>query len=379
VRVRVPRGDLDPAQLRGLATLLAREVGNTTRITPEQGLLVRFVSPGHLAALHEGLAALGLAGANAQGLGDSVACPGADTCKLGITRPRAVATAMVPVLDEVATHSALAGLRVHVSGCPNGCAQHAIADIGLYGAARTVGGVVVPHYLVLLGGEAGGTAFGAAVAKVPAARAAEAVRVLAEAYARSPWAKHSFAHFVRASGRPALKALLEPLQELPSFDADPAAYREAGSSEPFRVVRGTGECAGEVVDGADFLLSDADAAVETAHADPSAAAGATTRAFHLAARALLAADLAEPRSDDDVLPAFKARYYDTGRIFEGVGYYYLAAAAESAANSAPPLDPDRLRRRVAEAELFVQEAHSIVGRLRAPAPRPAGGPEESSP
>ncbi|MBM4389661.1 MAG: nitrite/sulfite reductase [Deltaproteobacteria bacterium] len=370
VKVRVPRGDLTPAQLRGLATLLAREVGDTTRITPEQGLLVRFVSTDRLRAVREGLAALGLGDSGAHGLADPVTCPGADTCKLGITRPRAVATAMGSALDALAVDEKLSRLRVHISGCPNGCAQHAIADIGFYGAARTVNGVVVPHYLVILGGEAGGLAFGGAVAKVPAARGGEAVRVLAEAFRLSNAA--SFAEFVRASGRPALKALLEPLQELPALEADPAAYREAGSDEPFRVVRGVGECAGEVVDGADFLLSDADAAVEEAHARPERAIVATERAFRLAARALLAVDHAEPRADAEVLAAFKSRFYEAGRIFEGVGYYYLHAATEA--------DPtgDRLRRRVAEAELFVQEAHGIVGRIRAPAPQPRHAAPEAT-
>jgi sulfite reductase beta subunit-like hemoprotein len=368
VRVRVPRGDLSPTQLRGFAALVAQQVGDSTRITPEQGFLIRGVAIGRLQALHEGLVGIGLGGV-ANGVADPITCPGADTCKLGITRPRAVARDMEAALDALAVNPRIAGLRVHISGCPNGCAQHAIADIGLYGAARTVNGVVVPHYLVLLGGAAGGTAFGSALAKVPAGRVGEAVAALARAWPEG----ESFSDWVRRTPRERLKALLEPLQELPALEAAPGLYREPGSDEGFRVVRGTGECAGEVVDQADFRLADADAAVENARAtvDPEEANRASALAFRLGMRALLAMDHAEPRDEEALLPAFRLRYYEAGRIFEGVGFYALQALGEAEASG------DRLRRRVAEAELFVQECHSILGRLRAPAVQPKGTAESA--
>jgi sulfite reductase beta subunit-like hemoprotein len=53
-------------------------------------------------------------------------------------------------------HPALArnsGLRVHVSGCPNSCAQHQIADLGLSGGHVTIAGAVMPGYQVWLGGD----------------------------------------------------------------------------------------------------------------------------------------------------------------------------------------------------------------------------------
>ena len=63
-----------------------------------------------------------------------------------------------------------------MSGCPNSCSQHQIADIGFFGASKTVGGVPAPHFVLLLGGvadgkgpwERSGDGFGAAVLKLPA-------------------------------------------------------------------------------------------------------------------------------------------------------------------------------------------------------------------
>jgi sulfite reductase beta subunit-like hemoprotein len=275
VLARVPRGDLTPGQLRGLATLLRDEVGDTLRITPDQNLLVRFVATDRVARVRAGLDALGLG--LRRTVENPVTCPGADTCKLGITSPRAAARAAEGELARVEAGD----LRVHVSGCPNACAQHQVADVGFFGAARSVAGVVTPHYLVVLGGEAGGTAMGTAHGKVPAARLGETVRTLAELLAGHREAGETAGACFRRLGREAIRAALEPLQ-----DVTPAMYREPGSEAEFRVVRGVGECAGEAVDGVDLELADAERwadAARDALADGGEAFAASAHAFDHAA------------------------------------------------------------------------------------------------
>jgi sulfite reductase (ferredoxin) len=373
VWVRVPRGDLSPEQLRALARLLAAEVGETTRITADQGLAVRHVSTDRLPALYDGLRGLGLAGAGAAGIADPVTCPGADTCKLGITSPRAIAKKIAPELDALAEDPALRSLNVRISGCPNACAQHHVGDLGFFGAARTVEGVTAPHYIVMLGGEPGGSAYGTAHGKVPAARLGEAIGALGRTWLAERDGDEGFGAWVRRAGRDRFKQLLEPFGELPPIDVDPAAWREPGSEEAFRIVRGTGECAGMIVDEADFWLADADRDAESAAdalargEDPLPAA---RRAFLLSARALLATDGVRPTTDAGVIDAFRTGFYDAGRIFEGVGYYLLSAFDVA--------EGDRVRRLVEESRLFVEEAHGILARLRAPARKvPARGPVEA--
>jgi sulfite reductase (ferredoxin) len=369
--VRVPRGDLSPAQLRALAALLRREVGETTRIGADQGLYLRHVSVDRVRAVYDGLLALDLAGPAPGGVADPVTCPGADTCKLGITSPRAVARQVQPELELLAVDPELRALSVRISGCPNACAQHHVADIGFFGAARTVGGVTAPHYIVMLGGERGGAHYGTAHGKVPAVRLGEVVGALGGAWKAEREAGEGFGAWVRRSGRERIKVLLDAYAELPPIELNPAAWREPGSDEPFRIVRGTGECAGVIVDEVDFLLTDADREAEVA-ADRLArgedAVGAARGAFLLAARALLLLDGARP---DDVLSAFRRTWYEPGRIFEGVGFYLLSAFE--------PAEGDRARRLVEEARLFVEEAHGIVARLRSPARKvPARGPVEAA-
>ena len=377
VQVRVPSGDMKASQLRGLASLLRCAIGDTMRIGPDQSLWLRHVSTDHLLAVRDALVALGLGQPGAGGLADPVTCPGADTCKLGITTPRALAAHLAPTLDALAEDPRLEGLRLQASGCPNACAQHTLADIGLYGAARTVGGATAPHFVLLLGGQANGRsdtapgdAFGMPVLKLPAARVPAAVIRLADAFRHGATPDEAFPAWVRRTGRAALKALLDDLAELPPYAEAPVLYREHGRGLlPFQVVRGVGECAGALVQHADLLLLDADRHADlatarlAAGAPPTDVRAAALAAFDAAARALLATLGTPPSAPEAVLAEFRAAFCATGRIFEGVGHYYLEAATEPPAAAAG----DRLRRLAAEAALFVEEAHAIVGRLQNPA------------
>lgn len=376
VRVRVPRGDLEPWQLRGLATLLRERVGDSTRIGIDQSLMIRQVALDHLLPLRAGLVALGLGGARAGGLGDTVTCPGADSCKLGITSPRAVARQMQADLDDLAADPRLERLRIHISGCPNSCAQHQVADIGFFGAAKTHEGVTAPHYMLVLGGLAGGlhdtgvlgTGFGTTILKLPAARVGQAIRRLAEAYLRDAEQDEVFGTFARRVGRAFFKELLADLTRMPSPSEDPELYREFGKDAAFKVVRGVGECAGAVVLAADLLLADADREADLATELFASGGGQPAirqkalKAMSLAAESLLSTVGVVGPAATEVPVLFRQHFYDTGRIYEGVGHYFLGTVDERAQAHTG----DRLRRLVVEAGLFVEEAHTVLGRLRNP-------------
>jgi hypothetical protein len=174
---------------------------------------------------------------------------------------------------------------------------------------------------------------------------------------------------VKAVGRDRIKALLEDLGDLPPPSEAPELYLEHGQTGPFQVVRGTGECAGSIALQADLLLVEADRAVDhagdllAAGAGAGAVSAAALAAMRTAARALLSTQGAWTVAEDALIPAYRERIYAAGLVFEGVGHYLLAADAE------PEVDGDRLRRRVQEAALLVEEAHSVVGRISNPAPK----------
>ncbi|MCC7383067.1 MAG: nitrite/sulfite reductase [Deltaproteobacteria bacterium] len=376
VRVRVPRGDLSPWQLRGLAELLRAHAGDTLRIAADQSLLIRFVPFDRLLAVREHLLALELGLPRAGGLGDTVTCPGADSCKLGITSPRSVARFIEPLLDRLAGDPRIDRLRIKISGCPNSCAQHHIADIGLFGATRTVSGQVAPHYLVHVGGVAGGqrlsdTVDGLAfnVARVPALQVGATIERLLTTFLEDAKEDEDWTDWVYRYGRPRLQSLIADLTVLPAPDQAAEYYRELGRDGPFAIVRGTGECAGEMVQSADLLLIDADQRVERATQALLARVDAVTvqaigfEAMVLAARALLSTIYLDTEGASEVVARFRERFYETGAIYEGVGSYFLAAAAERSV----VLDEEPLRRRVVEAGLFVEEAHAMIAKMHAPA------------
>ena len=134
------------------------------------------------------------------------------------------------------------------------------------------------------------------------------------------------------------------------------------------VAGGVCECAGDVVDAVDLLLAEADQQAEAAtaafyeSAEPGNVGALAVRAFHIAAQALLRVDGPHDPAIEDTVSRFRSDWYEAERIFEGVGHTFLAAAAEEAESR----DADRLRRLVEEASLFVEEAHSIIGRIRSP-------------
>src|SRR5262249_42717258 len=137
---------------------------------------------------------------------------GADTCNLAVTSSRSLATAIMERLDgeSLADLSALASTVIKVSGCPHGCGQHHVADLGFHGGAKTINGVTVPIYQLHLGGgvDGAGARFGRQVVKIVARRVPDAVIELLRLYERDHTADETpSAYFRRVDGKKVIEAL----------------------------------------------------------------------------------------------------------------------------------------------------------------------------
>src|SRR5262245_61806408 len=145
VTVALPLGDITSRQMRQLAEIARRYVGDTVRTTVEQNIVLRWVREADLPKLYDELRAIELAAPGAQTIVDVTACPGTDTCKLGIASSRGLASELRSrlVAKSVELDEAVQGLHIKISGCFNSCGQHHIADLGFYGVSRNVGGLHV--------------------------------------------------------------------------------------------------------------------------------------------------------------------------------------------------------------------------------------------
>ena len=177
VEVKVTRGDLTPEQFRGLGADHAR-VHRRLRPHHRAAELRPALGPrrGALRRLAAARASSASATPAPHEITDVVSCPGTDSCKLGITSSMGLNQAIQERLEEMEIADPLTK-RIHIkmSGCPNGCSQHHIANIGFYGASLKVGGRQMPAYIPHLGGnyEGGEVVYGHA-AEGAAARQARA-------------------------------------------------------------------------------------------------------------------------------------------------------------------------------------------------------------
>ncbi|HWB69629.1 MAG TPA: nitrite/sulfite reductase, partial [Solirubrobacterales bacterium] len=248
VEVKVTRGDLTPEQFRGLARIMREYTGGAARSTVQQNFVLRWVRDEALYDVWERLGALGLGEAGAREVTDVVSCPGTDSCKLGITSSMGLNRAIKERVDSMAIEDELTK-RIHIkmSGCPNGCSQHHIANIGFYGASLKVGERQMPAYIPHIGGnfEGGGVAFGKRLkSRLPAKRVPEAVQRWIELYEGERSEGEEFNAFAERTGAERFEAAVKDLTLPAEFSLETMQqFIDWNRSSPYKVERGEGECA----------------------------------------------------------------------------------------------------------------------------------------
>src|SRR2546430_2636465 len=131
--------------MRGLADVLEKNELTGVRIAVNQDLVIPWVPFDRVRAIYDQLGTLDLATPGARTISDVTGCPGATTCNLGITRSLTLADVLSRELDGYSDPE-IQKLRIKISGCPNSCGHHHIADIGFYGNVRKVGEQQAPYY-----------------------------------------------------------------------------------------------------------------------------------------------------------------------------------------------------------------------------------------
>ncbi|MBI4606132.1 MAG: nitrite/sulfite reductase [Planctomycetes bacterium] len=374
--VFLPLGDITADQLRGLARVSRKYTRGTVRTTVAQNIILRWVSNADLPALYQDLRGLQLALPLADSVADITACPGTDSCKLGIASSRGLAGVLHrQFLDEMrkgnGSGNGLAGpdgaprgdVSIKISGCYNSCGQHHVANIGFFGSSKRQGQRVAPVFQVIIGGttENNAESYGLMAGKVAAHKAPDAVRKLMGLYDAEKRPGESFRACMERLGKARINAELAALAEIEA--AEPYFH---DNRQPWDYVKHVeaGECAGEVVTQAEFLLDsgerlvfEATLALEVRKAPE--AAQLAYKAMVSAADGLLSTQGLLLSDKYDTAAEFRTRFHEAGRFFVGVGEYFLKAAGQDLT----AVTPERARQLTEEANLFVEEANVVYGRM----------------
>jgi sulfite reductase beta subunit-like hemoprotein len=241
VWVKLSAGTLFSSQMRGLAEVLEKNELTGVRIAVNQDLVIPWVPFDRVRAIYDGLREFELVTPGARTISDVTGCPGATTCNLGITRSLTLAEVLSRELVGYSDPE-IQKLRIKISGCPNSCGHHHIADIGFYGNVRKIGEQQAPYYQLLLGGKvnADGVQFGRQIMSVPARPIPAMIRGLLEFYQTDRQPRETFSSWVGRTPDEAIKARLQPLADVNSSSED--IFVDWGDTETYSLKLGRGEC-----------------------------------------------------------------------------------------------------------------------------------------
>jgi sulfite reductase (ferredoxin) len=306
--LKLPMGDITSDQMFAVADLADTFSNGNVRTTINQNLIIRWIPESKIQELYHQLAEHHLTEPGAELIEDIVACPGTDTCGLGITSSKGVARALAEVFPPGQVPDDLKGVDIKVSGCHNSCAQHHISTIGLHGVGKRIGDHVAPVYELHLGGNVNGAPkIGQMVVKLPAKNVPAALSHLIEMYRRERMASEGLQGFITRVGKVALKEELIPHSILPPYEQDSSYYIDWEADQEFSVEDlGPGECAGGALEMIDNRILEADQELYQAKLSAEKhqhgfAVNKAYRAVIAAAKAILVTEGIDPNTDADTL------------------------------------------------------------------------------
>lgn len=374
VTISLPLGDITSNQMRALAEVAKKYIPDTVRTSVEQNILLRWVKGSDLVSLYRDLRQIHLADIGAGSILDVTACPGTDTCKLGISSSRGLAAVLKEQMAKkfIAMDSAAKNLHVKISGCFNSCGQHHVADIGFYGVSRKVGNYLVPHFQLVLGGTTANNAasYGLAIMALPSKAIPKTLDRLLETYLKERQGDENFQSFIARKGKVELKTLLNDLATVPDHATDPSYYVDYSDVREYsKSDIGIGECAGEVVSLADFGLKAAERDIFEAQLllddkNYGAAAEKALNAMLSAAEGLVKNKNPFVTGRERLVLEFKTLYCDTKIFYDPfagdrfANFFFKALEAKSNSSTA-----DGARQSLEEAQLFIEAAHSCLARV----------------
>ena len=267
IGIKVLLGDFYTDKARLLADLVDKYAAGEIRLTLRQNIVIPFVKEDLIPLFYTELEKLEFVEAGYNKAVDITACPGTDTCNLGISSSTGIAEELEKVIAaEYPQYLKNEDLVIKISGCMNACGQHNMANIGFQGmTVRTPEKLVAPALQVLLGGGNfgnGNGAFADKVVKVPSKRGPEALRRILNDFEANANGKE-FAIYYKEKGEKYFYDFLNDLQDVSNLTQED--FIDWGEEEKYVKEIGIGECAGVVIDLIATLFLESDEKIENAN------------------------------------------------------------------------------------------------------------------
>ncbi len=319
IKLQIPLGDLSAENARSVASLVENYGSGELRITIGQGLYLLHIPDASLPFFYEELQKLDFAGFGAETLADITACPGTDTCNLGVTNSTGIARVLEDMIRKEYVHFVTEqDIHIKISGCMNSCGQHMIANIGFHGSSIKHGNKVVPALQVVIGGGVSPEGEGLIadkIIKLPTKRIPDAVRLLLDDYSAYEAEEEYFNRYYQHHGKRYFYDLLKPLADLETLAPDD--YIDWGEELTFTPEIGVGECAGVMYDVVGTIIQDAREKIDAACQSLQAGRLADTAyhsysAFVIGAKALLLSKDVHCNTHIGIIQDFDQHFVETG-------------------------------------------------------------------
>ncbi len=325
--IKVLLGDFYTDKARLLADLVEKYAAGEIRLTLRQNILIPFVREDLVKFFYAELKKMEFAEPGYNKAVDITACPGTDTCNLGIASSTGIAKELERVIKtEYPQYLENNDLVIKISGCMNACGQHSMANIGFQGMSiRTPDKLVAPALQVLLGGGNlgdGNGHFADKVVKVPSKRGPEALRRILNDYEANAKGK-LFLDYYLAQGEKYFYDLLTDLSDITNLTQDDLI--DWGEEKKYVKDIGIGECAGVVIDLISTLFLESEEKIENAkisfgNAVYSSAVYHVYTSLINSAKAMLLSEDKVTNTQAGIIKQFEEVFESTGKIDMGVPF-----------------------------------------------------------
>lgn len=327
IGIKVLLGDFYTDKARLLADLVEKYAAGEIRLSLRQNIVIPFVKEDLVPFFYTELEKLGFVEAGYNKAVDITACPGTDTCNLGIASSTGIADELERVIKaEYPQYLKNSDVVIKISGCMNACGQHNMANIGFQGmTVRTPDKLVAPALQVLLGGGNlgnGNGTFADKLVKVPSRRGPEALRRILNDYEANANG-NKFVDYYKANGDRYFYDLLNDLQDVTNLTQED--FIDWGEEEKYEKAIGVGECAGVVIDLISTLFLESEEKIENAQTacNDKVYSSAIYHAYSSlvnSAKAMLLAENKSTNTHAGIVSQFDELFVESGKLNLGTSF-----------------------------------------------------------